>query len=47
MTIYSTRYQAKKNALYGEVIVKVDAGCGDTGYTIMTAEAYRVWKRQK
>ena len=47
MMIYSTRYQAKKHAQYGEVVVKVGAGCGEVGYTIMSAEAYRIWKNQK
>ena len=42
MTIYSTRYQAKKNAKYGDVVVKVEGG-----YAVMDALVYRVWKKQK
>lgn len=42
MSIYKNRYQAKKNANYGDVIVKVDGG-----YTIMSACDYSVWKNQK
>ena len=42
MTIYSTRYQAKKNAKYGDVVVKVDGG-----YVVMDARDYRIWKKQK
>lgn len=42
MTIYKNRYQAKKNANYGDVIVKVDGG-----YTIMDALEYSIWRNQK
>ena len=42
MTIYKTRYQAKKAARGGEMVVKV---CG--GYAVMTAEQYHIWKKQK
>lgn len=43
MTTYKNRYQAKKHAGYGDVIVKV---CG--GYVVMDAGYYyRVWKNQK
>lgn len=42
MTIYTTRCQARKAALGGEIIVKVDGG-----YTIMAARQYQVWRRQK
>ena len=40
--IYASRYQAKKEARYGDVVVKVDGG-----YTVMEADQYRVWKNQK
>lgn len=42
MTIYETRYQAKKNAEADEVTVRV---CG--GYINMTHDAYRIWRNQK
>jgi len=48
MEIYKTRYMAdkvRKTDPYhstSEIIVKV---CG--GYTLMTAEEYRIWKNQK
>ena len=42
MIIYQTRYQARKNATNGEVVVKV---CG--GYAVMSYDEYRVWKNQK
>lgn len=42
MTIYSTRYQARKAARSYEIVVKVFGG-----YTVMTADAYRVWRKQK
>ena len=42
MIIYPTRYQARKNATSGEVVVKV---CG--GYAVMTYDEYYVWKNQK
>lgn len=47
MEIYKTRYQARKHAYFGEVVVKVDAGNGDIGYTIMSAADYRIWRNQK
>ena len=42
MTIYKNRYQARKNANYGDVVVKVEGG-----YTVMDAYSYRVRKKQK
>ena len=42
MTIYVTRYQAKKAALSHEVVVKVDGG-----YTIMSAYDYQIWRKQR
>ena len=42
MTIYPTRYQAKKNATSEEKVVKVDGG-----YTVMTYDEYRIFKGQK
>lgn len=42
MTIYKNRYQAKKNAKQGDVVVKVEGG-----YTVMDAYSYYVWKHQK
>ena len=42
MTIYNTRYQAKKYCKSNEKIVKV---CG--GYVIMTYSEYEIWKNQK
>lgn len=42
MTIYTTRYQARKAARGGEVVVKVDGG-----YTVMTARDYQIWRAQK
>lgn len=42
MTIYKNRYQAAKHKSYGDVVVKV---CG--GYTVMTAQDYRIWKMQR
>jgi predicted GNAT family N-acyltransferase len=45
--IYENRYQAKKDARYGQVIVKVDAGGGKIGYRLMDAAEYRVWRKQK
>lgn len=42
MTIYKNRYQARKNANYGDVVVKVEGG-----YTVMDARDYRIWKAQK
>lgn len=42
MTIYPTRYQARKHASGDEVVVKV---CG--GYAIMSASDYNVWRKQK
>ena len=42
MTIYKNRYQAKKAAGYGDIVVRVEGG-----YTVMSAENYKIWKRQK
>lgn len=48
MEIYKTRYLAckerKNNPFYNgsEIIVKVGGG-----YTIMDADKYRIWKKQK
>lgn len=42
MTLYNTRYQAKKNALSYEVTVKVYGG-----YVNMDARDYHIWKLQK
>ena len=42
MTIYKNRYQARKVAEHGDVVVKVEGG-----YIIMSAGDYEVWKRQK
>lgn len=42
MTIYKTRYMAKKNAKSGDVVAKVEGG-----YAVMDAYEYRVWKQQK
>lgn len=42
MTIYPTRYQARKNAKYGDVVVKVEGG-----YTVMDTREYYIWKNQK
>lgn len=47
MTIYTTRYQARKYAAGSEVIVKVCAGGDDVGYTIMDAHDYQIWRNQK
>lgn len=42
MTIYKTRYAARKAATGAEKVVKVDGG-----YAVMTASEYRVWRMQK
>ena len=42
MTIYTTRYQARKAASSADVVVKV---CG--GYAIMSASEYSTWRKQK
>ena len=42
MTIYPTRYQAKKKATSEEKVVKVYGG-----YAIMTYDKYYAWKKQK
>jgi hypothetical protein len=42
MTIYITRYQARKNATGSEIVVKV-AG----GYVIMSAYEYQAWRKQR
>jgi hypothetical protein len=40
--IFQTRYQAKKHAASGDVVVKVDGV-----YTVMTAREYQIWRWQK
>ena len=40
--LYTTRYYARKAATGTDVVVKV---CG--GYTIMTAEDYNIWRKQR
>lgn len=40
--LFKSRYYAKKYAKYGEIVVKVDGG-----YTVMTADFYRIWKNEK
>lgn len=40
--IYKNRYQAKKVAGYGDVVVKVEGG-----YVIISAKDYEIWKKQK
>lgn len=47
MTIYDTRYQARKHTYSGDVVVKVCKGGDEVGYTIMDARDYRTWKRQR
>lgn len=42
MTIYTTRYAARKVKASDEKVIKV---CG--GYVLMTADQYRIWKNQK
>ena len=42
MMIYDTRYQARKAATGGEVVVKVNGG-----YTVMSARDYQIWRKQK
>jgi len=42
MTIYTTRYQARKARRADEITVKV---CG--GYTNMTAADYHAWCKQR
>lgn len=42
MCIYETRYQARKNKIGDQKIVKV-AG----GYVLMEPYEYQVWKQQK
>jgi hypothetical protein len=40
--LFKTRYYAKKYAKGDEVVVKVEGG-----YTVMTADYYNTWKKQK
>ena len=47
MKIYETRYQARKAAQYGQVVAKVDAGDGKTGYVVMDCADYRIWRNQR
>ena len=42
MTVYVSRYYAKKYSNSGDVIVKVFGG-----YAPMSARDYRIWKNQK
>lgn len=42
MTVYKTRYMAKKNCSGDEKVVKVYGG-----YAVMTWSEYNVWKKQK
>lgn len=42
MTIYNTRYMAKKNATGSDVVCKVEGG-----YAVMDAQEYYIWKNQK
>lgn len=42
MTIYKTRYLARKVAYGDEVVVKVEGG-----YTIMSARDYQIWRGQR
>ena len=42
MTIYKTRYAARKAATSAEKVVKVDGG-----FAVMTAQEYRIWRNQK
>ena len=47
MKIYETRYQARKAAQYGQVVAKVDAGDGKTGYVVMYCADYGGWGNQR
>lgn len=47
MTIYKTRYQAKKHMRGLQAIVKVDAGDGQIGYCLMDYRDYCIWRKQK
>lgn len=40
--LFKSRYYAKKYAKGNEVVVKVDGG-----YTVMSANYYRIWKNEK
>ena len=40
--LFTSRYYAKKCAKGDEVVVKVEGG-----YTVMTADFYRIWRTQK
>lgn len=42
MTIYPTRYQARKNAKYGDIVVKVECG-----YILMDTREYYIWKEER
>lgn len=42
MTIYPTRYQAQKNAKYGDMVVKVKGG-----YILMDTREYYTWKAER
>ena len=41
MTIYPNRYQAWKNAKYGDMVVKVEGG-----YILMDTREYYTWKAE-
>lgn len=47
MTIYTSRYYAKKEMQGSQAIVKVDNGKGGYGYVLMDYAAYFVWRKQK
>lgn len=40
--LFKSRYYAKKYARGDDVVVKVEGG-----YTVMPADHYRIWKREK
>jgi len=40
--LFTSRYYAKKHAKGDDVVVKVNGG-----YTVMSADYYKIWKNQK
>lgn len=42
MTIYKNRYQARKHAKYGDMVVKVEGG-----YILMDTREYYIWKAER
>lgn len=42
MTIYPNRYQARKHAKYGDMVVKVYGG-----YILMDTREYYTWKAER